>query len=158
MKKFVTLAVLASLSLSAFAAQTDSDDLKLKGKVPKAVSIIVSPELQAMDLDLRTSPTTRVASVKEISNSVDGYKITVDSINDGELVNQQDNTQSVPYSMTYDGEIVDLTDSNFEVKNVTSGGLINYDSDVFIGYLGKPHEERVSGNYTDTVTFTISAN
>lgn len=154
--KFITLAVLASLSFSAFSAT--SDDLKLKGKVPKKLSILVSPETVAMNLDLETSQTALlVASVNEKSNSNTGYKITADSLNNGALVNQQDNTQSVTYSMTYDGVAVDLASTD-EVKNVSASGVHDNDSDVEIAYTGAAHETRVEGNYTDTITFTISAN
>ena len=158
MKKFVTLAVLATLSLNAFSAQTDSDDLKLKGKVPKRVSILVTPDAQALNLDLEATPTSPVASVNEKSNSVDGYKITIDSANNGKLVNQSDSTESVTYTMSYGSQPVDLAIDGDEVKNITTGGLVDEDVDVTIAYTGKPHEERVSGNYTDTVTFTITAN
>ncbi len=154
--KFITLAVLASLSFSAFSAT--SDDLKLKGKVPKKLSILVTPETVALNLDLEASPTALlVASVNEKSNSNTGYKITADSLNNGALVNQQDTTQSVTYSMTYDGAAVDLSSTD-EVKNVSASGVHDNDSDVKIAYTGAPHESRVEGSYTDTVTFTISAN
>ena len=156
--KFITLAVLASLSFSALAAT--SDDLKLKGKVPKKLSILVTPDPIALNLDLETSQTGAgllVASVNEKSNSNSGYKITADSLNDGELVNQQDPTQSVTYAMTYDGAAVDLTQTD-EVKTVTASGVHDNNSDVKITYTGAPHESRVEGNYTDTITFTISAN
>lgn len=154
--KFITLAVLASLSLSALAAT--SDDLKLKGKVPKKLSILVTPDPIALNLDLEASPTALlVASVNEKSNSNSGYKITADSLNDGKLVNQQDTTQSVTYSMTYDGASVDLSLVD-EVKNIATSGVHDNNSDVKIAYTGAPHETRVEGNYTDTITFTIAAN
>jgi len=154
--KFITFAVLASLSFSALAAT--SDDLKLKGKVPKKLSILVTPDPIALNLDLEASPTALlVASVNEKSNSNSGYKITADSLNDGKLVNQQDTTQSVTYSMTYDGASVNLSTVD-EVKNESSSGVHDNNSDVKIAYTGAPHETRVEGNYTDTITFTISAN
>lgn len=156
MKTIVSLAVLATLSLSAFAAT--SDDLKLKGKVPKKLSILVTPDPIALNLDLEASPTALlVASVNEKSNSSTGYKITADSLNDGKLVNQSDNTQTITYSMTYDGNAVDLSTTD-EVKTVTTSAVHEDDSDVTIAYTGAPHETRVEGNYTDTITFTISAN
>lgn len=157
--KLISLAVLAAFSFSAISATTD--DLKLKGKVPKKLSILVTPETVALDLDLETSPAATgllVASVNEKSNSNSGYKITSDSLNDGLLVNQQDTTQSVAYSMTYDGDAVDLSLSNDEVKNIGASGVHDNNSEVKIVYTGAPHESRVEGNYTDTVTFTISAN
>ena len=154
--KLITLAVLASLSLSALAAT--SDDLKLKGKVPKKLAILVTPDPIALNLDLEASPTALlVASVNEKSNSNSGYKITADSLNNGKLVNQQDTTQSVTYSMTYDGTSVDLSQVD-EVKNVGTSAVHDNNSDVKIAYTGAPHETRVEGNYTDTITFTISAN
>lgn len=156
MKKLISLAVLASLSFSAIAAT--SDDLKLKGKVPKKLSILVIPEAIALNLDLETTQTAlEVASVNEKSNSNSGYKIEADSLNDGKLVNQDDITQSITYSMTYDGNAVDLTTTD-EVKNVASSGVYDNNSVVEIAYVGAPHETRVEGNYTDTITFTISAN
>ncbi len=154
--KFITLAVLASLSFAALAAT--SDDLKLKGKVPKKLSILVTPDPIALNLDLEASPTALlVASVNEKSNSNSGYKITADSVNDGKLVNQQDSTATVTYTMTYDGTPVNLSTTD-EVKNVASAGVYDDNSDVKIAYTGAPHDTRVEGNYTDTITFTISAN
>lgn len=154
--KIITLAVLASLSFSALAATTD--DLKLKGKVPKKLSILVTPTSNALDIPLETTQTALpVASVNEKSNSNSGYKITADSLNDGKLVNQQDTTQSVTYTMNYDGTAVDLTTTD-EVKNVSASGVHDDDSAVTIAYTGADHETRVEGNYTDTITFTISAN
>lgn len=156
MKNFLSLAILATLSFSAIAAT--SDDLKLKGKVPKKLSILVTPEAIALNLDLETTQTAlKVASVNEKSNSNSGYKIEADSLNDGKLVNQGDITQSITYSMTYDGNPVNLTTTD-EVKNVPASGLYDDDSEVKIAYVGADHETRVEGNYTDTITFTISAN
>lgn len=154
--KFITLAVLASLSLSAFSAT--SDDLKLRGKVPKKLSILVTADPIAMNLDLETSQTAlQVASVNEKSNSNTGYKITADSLYDGKLRNTSDSTQEVTYSMTYDGVAVNLVGSNV-VKVNSVVRTYNEDSLVKIAYTGVPHEDRVEGNYTDTITFTISAN
>lgn len=156
MKTFVSLAVLAALSFSAVAAT--SDNLKLKGKVPKKLSILVTPDPIALNLDLEASPTALlVASVNEKSNSSSGYKITADSLNDGKLVNQDDTTQSVTYSMTYDGNAVNLATVS-DVKTVSAPGVYDDNSDVKIAYTGAPHESRVEGSYTDTITFTISAN
>lgn len=156
MKNFIALAILTSLSFSAVAAT--SGNLKLKGKVPKKLSIVVTPDPIALNLDLEASPTALlVASVNEKSNSSTGYKITADSLNDGKLVNQSDNTQSVTYSMTYNGASVNLAIVDV-VKNISASGVYDNNSDVKIAYTGAPHESRVEGNYTDTVTFTISAN
>ncbi len=155
--KLISLAVLAAFSFSAISATTD--DLKLKGKVPKKLEILVTPESIATDLDLEASPTALlVASVNEKSNSNTGYKITADSLNDGLLVNQQDTTQSVAYTMTYDTNLVDLSVANDVVKTITASGVHDNNSDVNIAYTGAPHASRVEGTYTDTVTFTISAN
>lgn len=156
MKTFLSLAVLASLSFSAMAAT--SDNLKLKGKVPKKLSILVTPTSAALNLDLEASPLALlVASVNEKSNSSTGYKIESDSLNDGKLVNSSDTTQSITYSMTYDGNAVNLVGVD-EVKNVSTSGVLDNNSDVKIAYVGAPHETRVEGTYTDTITFTISAN
>lgn len=159
MKKFVTLAVLASLSLSAFAAT--SDDLKLKGKVPKKVSIVVNPEAVAMNLDLEAdAEDLLVATVDENSNSADGYKITAQSANSGNLRNSNPGAVDISYTMKYEGVSVVLTGTSpVEVKNTTAPtSTLTDNSDVEISYTGAPHETRVSGNYTDTITFTISAN
>lgn len=156
MKKLISLAVLASLSFSAIAAT--SDDLELKGAVPKRLSILVTPAPIALNLDLEASPTAlEVASVNEKSNSNSGYKITADSLNDGKLVNPAAGAVDVIYSMTYDGNAVDLTTTDV-VKTIGTAGLYDNDSIVEIAYIGAPHESRVEGDYTDTITFTISAN
>ncbi|MES2527064.1 MAG: fimbrial protein [Bdellovibrionota bacterium] len=156
--KFITLAVLASLSLSAFSAT--SDDLKLKGKVPKKLSIKVTQLQIATDLDLEASPNDMViASVEENSNSNVGYKISAQSLNGGVLKNPAAGSVPVSYSLSYDGIGFTLpATGSVEVKNEGTSGVYNTSSDIGITYVGADHETRVEGSYTDTVTFTIATN
>ncbi len=156
--KFITLAVLASLSFSAFSAT--SDDLNLKGKVPKKVSIKVHPTSLANSLNLQDSPADElVATVDENSNSNSGYKISAQSINGSKLVNSAVGAVPVSYTLSYDGSpIVFPASGAVVVKTVATSGVYNDVSDVGITYVGADHATRVEGDYTDTITFTIAAN
>ena len=156
MKKLALISAIL-LTSSSFAATTGT--LLLKGNVPVALSITVNANTGVNDaLDLSTSQTDlTVATVNEKSNSITGYKITIQSQNSSVLKNGT--LDSLAYTLKYDGQAVDLSSGNaVEAKNSATAAVINTSSDVQISYTGKPAAEMVQGDYTDTLTFTISAN
>lgn len=153
MKYSILTLALALGSLSATAAT--SATLILKGKVPVVQSISVASENIATNLPLTTTQTaTRVAKVTESSNASSGYKIAIESVNKGKLVRVGGN-QQFPYTLGYNGQTVNLsTTSSVSYPTVTGSNV----RDVTISYTGVPSEQMTSGDYTDTVTFAISAN
>lgn len=163
MKKSLSIMLLATLSFGAFAAPvlTDSDTLVLKGSVDKKVSIVVTPDANAILLDLTASPTDlKVADVTEKANVSAGYKVTITSANAGKLVNEDDNTESISYTLKYEGAAIELISpaaGNNEVEYLTKQ-LQPVDREVTISYTGDEEEDLLAGDYSDTVTFAISAN
>lgn len=155
-KLLIASSILATLAAPVFA---DSGTLLLQGSVDPVLSITVTGTSGVHD-DLNLSQTQtnlNVASVSEKSNTTAGYKIFARSDNGGKLDNA--GLDSVEYTMGYDGGgHISLTINDQEVKDNTTGGVISYDSDVDIAYVGKVASALVQGTYSDTVTFTIQSN
>lgn len=151
MIKFI-LGVLLLVSFKAYSATQAT--LLLKGTVPQLLSVEVTPESTAQNLDLSTSANNvKIAEVREKSNSSTGYKILVKSANGGKLIN---GSEEFPYSIRYASSAVNLTSADQEVKNVSTRGVV--DSEVDISYTGVEPELMKEGDYTNTITFTIQVN
>lgn len=141
-------------SFSALAAT--SATLLLKGNIPEIMSIQVSPETLATNLPLSQSQTNaKVAVVQEKSNSATGYKVTIGSANNGKLV-RVNGTEQFPYSLAYNSQTLDLA-APVIISN-PGASAVTRNRDVAISYTGVPEEQMVAGDYSDTITFTISAN
>ncbi len=155
MKKLFILA-LATLTLGqAFAAT--SGTLLLRGTVPRLLEITVSPEPIASTLPLDTTQAnTLVAVVNEKSNSKTGYSVSVSSANQGKLVHEIESSSVVNYNLRYNGNAVDLV--NGQSFSYSGAGANNNNRNVDISYTGIDHDLLIEGDYSDTVTFTISAN
>lgn len=137
----------------AYAAT--SATLLLKGSVPAILSIAVAPEPIALLLPLNISQTgTKIATVTERSNNHSGYKVTIASANGGKLTRSA--TDFIVYTITYGGAAVTLTGAT-EFDNAFANAA-PVDKDVRISYVGVPHNQLESGDYTDSLTFTIAAN
>lgn len=147
---------MAAMSLPTLASPTGT--LLLQGTVAEEVAIVVTAEASATTLDLSASPASlKVATVNEKSNSNTGYKIDLKSANGGLLKNGS--LDSLAYQISYNGGAgITPTTTDQTVKTVATAGVYDQDSDVNISYTGKPAAEMVEGDYTDTLTFTISAN
>lgn len=153
MKKFLTLALLSSLSFAA----TDSAVLNLRGIVDSVVDISITPESDAQSLDLSTSASNKkVATVVETANVLGNYTVSVSSLNQGNLVHTVDSDASVAYTLSYAGQSVNLSTGSIFSRTGTPSSSQSYD--VNISYTGAPDASRLAGNYEDQVTFTISAN
>ena len=132
-------------------------NLILSGTVPALLSIEVSPEALASSLPLDTTQTdAKVATVNEKSNSNTGYKVNISSANAGSLVHESVTSSFINYALTYDGSSVDLVNGDEFV--FSSASAVDANKDIDISYTGVAHENLIQGDYTDTVTFTISAN
>lgn len=126
--------------------------LVLQGIVPAILNISVAAEPIATSLPLDTTQlNTKIATIQERSNNASGYKVQISSTNFGALTN---GSESIPYSLTYDNQNVVLTSPDEFSHSVTGTNS----RDLKISYNGEDNENRESGDYTDTLTFTISAN
>ena len=121
----------------------------------------MTPQPVATALDLSSNQTDLlVGSVTEESNSNNGYKITVSSLNDGSLL-RSGGAETFSYSMKYDGQSINLAGSSntpVTAKTEGVGGSYNTSSDVTVSYTGVPSANMVAGTYQDTLTLEISAN
>lgn len=150
------LVVLTFLAMGQAYAAT-SGNLLLKGTVPELLSIAITPESIASSLPLDvTQSDTKVATVNEKSNSNTGYNVSISSTNLGKLVHSSVSSSFINYSLKYDGSAVDL--ANGDSFTFSSAASVDTNKDIQISYTGMAHESLIQGVYSDTVTFTISAN
>jgi len=150
------LLITAALLLSSYGYTSTTGTLLLRGNVPEILSIEVIPLPIAIELNLFTETTDlKVATVKEMSNHPSGYKVAISSANNGKLT-RVGGTETVAYTLKYNGNIVNLN-STQEVT-YTSTPAVTQNRDVKISYSEQDEETTLSGNYEDTLTFTISTN
>lgn len=98
------LVLLMGVSM-AHAGTTGS--VVLSGTVAPSTAIAVAPTANAQNLDLSASPSDlNVASVTEMSNTFNGYKVTLSSTNDGVL--KSGSIEGLAYTAKYDGQSVNL--------------------------------------------------
>lgn len=154
MKAFIMFA-LATFTFSTFAATTAT--LNLKGTIDEKMSIEVQNDTEALALDLTVPRSNfKIAEVVEKSNRKAGYKVSISSANGGKLKNGTDD--EIEYDLAYDGValLLDGTDVQTHANERALGtGLVK---EVAISYAAQVEEDLVSGDYTDTITFVISAN
>lgn len=154
MKTFIIAFALTLTSVSAFAQSQAT--LILKGEVNRQLSISIIADNLAGNLPLDVSQNgTRVARVQEKSNSKTGYKVAIDSANDGVLKRTNGN-HTFPYSLAYNGQSLDL--SQVVEVSYPAASAVTQIRDLNISYTGVPADEMVAGEYVDTITFSISAN
>lgn len=153
---FTSALVLGSFASMASAATTGT--LNLKGTVLATYNIIVTPISgdPNLSLDILSGETNKsVADVTEQSNNPAGYKIQALSANGGLLKNGT--VDSVAYTIKYGaGSSVSLTTTAQTL--FTSAALTtpaNNTQNVKVSFAGKP--SALAGDFTDTVTFSISA-
>jgi hypothetical protein len=135
-----------------------SGNLLLKGTVPQILQITVE-SLGADALDLSVAETGKViANVTEKSNKKGGYSILLSSANNGVLKSGDvANTDTVPYQIAYGA--FNAQPSTTPANAVTVAGKttgLGTIRDVLISYAA-PASLLYADDYTDTLTFTISA-
>lgn len=151
-KLFATTLVLASTAAFAGTSAT----LGLKGTIAPLLDISVAAEPLATSLPLDQAVNSqKVGVVTAKSNSGVGFKISVASQNSGKLVRSGDANSFVQYQLSYNGSNVALNPSPAQIESNLQRGV--FDRDLRISY-AKPADYMAAGDYTDVVTFTISAN
>ena len=150
--------LLLGVSTPAFAASTG--DLDLSGSVVAACDVTVTPVAGVADNLPLTSAQTglNVGSVNETCNDADGYTVTAQSANSSVLEPLgPTSTDSVPYTFTYGGVLVDLTTGSAitvtDASAPTGSGGVSSFVDISYAYPGFIEAD----TYTDTITFTIAA-
>ena len=154
MHKLILILVLLTVS-NVFAAT--SGQIGLRAKVPKIVSIEIIPLPIASNLPLNQSQVRlKVAETLEKWNSKFGTKIQVRSANRGYLVHGTIPTSRVPYEFYFAGRKVNLTNTTSFFR--LASGVAQISNPIEVTYTGLPFSSLIEGDYSDVITFTISAN
>lgn len=154
MKNFV---ILTSFLLSVEGFAKTSETLVLQGIVPLKVSIAVVPETVASALILEKSQISlKVASVSVKTNSDIGYKVVIASSNSGKL-KRSGGSDFFAYTMKYGDSPIDLSNTGIAVNNVPAS-IADVSKDLVISYNGVVSSAMLKGIYSDTLTFTVTAN
>lgn len=154
MKKTLFVLTLATLSATQAFAGTQAI-LSLKGVVAPILDISVAAEPAALQLELANAKTNlKVATVTEKTNYHTGYKIRAKSTHGGKLVNVNDSTSSVPYTLTYGNIPVTLTTSPNQIFTTNTKGTNTKDILLTYGQVSNLS----AGSHEDEVQFTIEAN
>lgn len=145
------------LSVKAFSA-TDSDDLLLSGTVQEVTSITVTGNASATSLDIVNGENgTQVASAAEQSNSANGYKIKMHSVNGGFLTNNTNSNVKTSYQINYGSsgyKTPPATGNTVDMITVSgTGQKITNSRNIQVNVSALPNA--IAGTYSDTVTFTI---
>jgi hypothetical protein len=141
---------------SAIAATTGQ--ITISGSIPAYTAIVVSPVAGYNSLDLSTTATDKnVATVTEINNTTTGYTVKLASANSGSLKNGS--LGSVAYTAKYNGTAVTLSSTAVTVtKQSSQTSVVNANKNFSISYTGVDPTTLMVGTYSDTLTFTITAN
>lgn len=156
MKKLLIALLTLAFTSSAMAATTGS--LTIQGVVPAVVAITVTGQGTYNNLSLSTTAADLlVANVVEQSNDGLGYKVTVASANAGLLKNGT--LGQVTYTAKYNATVFTLSTTPVQVTNQgPQTTVVNVTKPLVISYTGVPAVNMMSGTYSDTLTFTITAN
>lgn len=163
MKKILLTLVIAATVLTVLPAGT-TGSITLTGTVDGILTISVTPDAVASNLNLSTSQTDLpVAVIVERSNRAAGYTVTLESANakalgsDAALLQGSgSNTATLAYTMKYGGQDVLLLNGQALITDTTqittAQGVsktlsISYTSD----------GDLMEGEYSDTLTLTIAA-
>jgi len=158
----VSLMILAAIAGVATAQTTGTTDLI--GTVPAILSITVTANATASNLDLSTDQTDLVVgTVVEKSNKKAGYDVTIQSANAGAGASaffksaDAGNTDTLTYTVKYGGNPVTFSGGSANVSNVTAKTpATGTSNDVSISYTGST-ANLTEDTYGDTLTFTITA-
>lgn len=151
-RKIVFLFMLLLIATGAWAQTIDTAQLTITGTVDTIVRLTLSNTTNATDIPL-TDPTTApiiIADVTEIANT--SYNITISTTNNFAFQSTVA-TGEVPYTITYAGQTINTTT---EVKTSAPRGSTS--EQVLLEHSGAGPEDDPATDYSDVITFTITAN
>lgn len=151
------LIALSLLTASAVAFGATSGSITISGAVPGATAITVTSQTGYNNLDLTASPVNlQVASIREVNNTANGYSVSLTSANAGQLKN---GASGLAYTAKYNNVSVSLsTTPSVITTGAPSNSVVNVVKPFTISYTGAAADTMLAGTYSDTLTFTISAN
>lgn len=153
--KLLLLIILLPL-VQVYAATTGN--VVISGAIPAATAIVVTAQSGYNSIDLTSTATDLlVVKVRELNNTTAGYVVSLTSSNAGKLKNGS--LGEKVYTAKYNNVAVTLSSTPI---TVTSQGaqtsVVNILKDFTISFTGSNVEDLMQGTYSDTITFTISAN
>jgi hypothetical protein len=148
-----TALLLLALSSPLYASNTST--LVLTGIISKKADVGLVSSATSTNLDLETTQSNlSIGSLTCKSNSDQGYKVTIASLNQGKLVNTVLPNTPIAYVLKVDTTPVNL--SSTVMLNFTNKGISV--KDINISYTGVDAYSTEIGTYSDIVTFTVSTN
>lgn len=149
-----TLLAFILLCSSVNAATTGT--LLIRGNIPASLSLTIDSNSNSLNLPL-TSPQTDllIGTATERSNYQAGYTISISSANNGSLKRQGGN-EVLPYTIKY-GNSSSLNLNTVQQVVYSNIQVHNTEKDIKISYPAASSTQ-ISGDYEDTLTFTITVN
>ena len=159
-KKYIAL-TLALLGTAGVASAQSSGTLTIQGTVAAVANITVSPQTGYNTLNIAGGVANQnVANITEQSNDKNGYTVAMTSLNAGVsgsslfLKDTGTGTDTVPYSLTYNGVAVSFSSGS---ATLTSASAKTVQAGVVKALAVTIASSWVNADtYADTLTFTIT--
>ena len=153
MKKLIAsvliFSMLTAMSITAFAAEINQDSASKESKA--VITTTISPSYTVSipeDVSVTFNATeTMFGSIEVTQAQIEPDKqIVVSLTTDGELINQTDNTKTIPYTVENENGVF------------TSGTYlaVGDKTDLTINITQEGWDQAAAGSYADTVTFKVS--
>lgn len=153
MKNIKTLLLTIIFSLFVFSIYpATSAQLEIMGNVPSILDIKIKSINTNLDLSKDASSLV-VAELIITSNRLNGYTISVSSSNDGKFVNLEGASDTLSYTIEYNGNSYDLSNTQIIEDKSTKENATT--KEIYISYSGD--RMLTAGDYRDTLIFTITA-
>jgi hypothetical protein len=154
MMKPTRIALILTSALPTLALAASSGNLPLSGTVAQVNDLLITENgTNNTSLNITGGESGKnVAAVQESSNDELGYKVSVSSLNNGQLQLASDASKQTSYQISYNGgSYVSPTSSAAVIKSVGSlGGLTVSTSQLLVNVTAYP--TAVAGVYSDTLT------
>ncbi len=159
-------AVSASALLLAGGAANAANTITLTGTVPQLCSLAANTEAAATGMALDTTATALVVgSVDETCNDDTGYSVamvTTNGLTSGLLKSSagtDDAAHALSYTVKYDGVVETPVAGTVKVTDVSApvGGTGTVNKPITIAYTGATAANSAAADYTDTLTFSMTA-
>lgn len=139
--------------VNASAANT----LQFSGVVQSSIRVKINHEVVAGNLDLKTSQADlKIATIKEDSASLGGFKVTITSLNHGDMIAEnapKANTHT--YKIKYNGKSIHLENHSGTTIHSTVGSF-GKQRDLTISY--DASTKLINDSYSDTLKLSYAAN
>lgn len=157
-KQVPTILLILILMITTAASAATTGSITISGVIAQTLSLVVRASDGSSSLNFGTEAKDLVvATITESSNTTGGYKVSLTSANSGQLKNGA--LGGIPYTAKYDGKSIALkADGQYVTSQGSASSVVNVSRDFSISYGVQNPASLMAGSYSDTLTFTISAN